>query len=402
MHASIAKGDEVKLSTTVKIAILCLVGASLAGCAWLPAAGPTANTIVNQAGQKGQSRYLVINVNEQIVDTLLKQPPPSFQSLFAPDMPPPPPTISVGDALVVTIWEASGGYLFAEPLSSFNTPAVPAARGTVLPEQLVLPDGSISIPFAGRIAVVGHTPLDVQAMIEQRLQGKTVAPQALVTVTRSAFNSVTVTGGAVNGARVPLSPKGDHILDVIATVGGIKSPIFETYVRLTRNGVTGTIPLSVLIENPRENIYVWPGDTVTIVQTPHTFEAFGATGRSAQINFDQANLTVAQALGKSGGLLDDRADSSGVFLIRYEPRALVASMTSLTGDDFGQTSIPVIYRFDFTNVHSYFQAQRFPVADSDILLAANAQSSAIQKFFQLFGTITSPVISGAAIKNSLP
>ena len=40
-----------------------------------------------------------------------------------------------------------------------------------------------------------------------------------------------------------------------------------------------------------------------------------------------------------------------------------------------------------------------PVPDEvlrDILFAANAQSSGIQKFFQLFGTITNPIISGAA------
>ncbi len=72
-------------------------------------------------------------------------------------------------------------------------------------------------------------PAEVQRAIEQRLSGKAIQPQAIVTVGKSVNNVVTVTGEAIGGARVPLSLKGDRLLDLIAAVGGSHAPVFETF-----------------------------------------------------------------------------------------------------------------------------------------------------------------------------
>ena len=77
---------------------------------------------------------------------------------------------------------------------------------------MVSRDGAISVPFADRIPVAGQSLLEVQHTIEQRLADKAIEPQTLVVVTRSVTNSATVSGEVVNGARVPLSVNGDHLL----------------------------------------------------------------------------------------------------------------------------------------------------------------------------------------------
>ncbi len=204
----------------------------------------------------------------------------------------------------------------------------------------------------------------------------------------------------VSGGRVPLSPKGDRILDVIATVGGMKAPIYDSSVRLTRNGVTATVPLSTLIEQPKENIYVWPGDVLTLIHQPRAFQAFGATNRNDEIAFDRETLNVSQALAKAAGLRDERADPQGVFLLRYEPRSLVRELTPTSPVAEGDM-VPVVYNFDFTDPKTYFLAQRFPVQDKDVIYVSNAPTGEAQKFFQLFGTLTAPVVTGAAISNSV-
>jgi polysaccharide export outer membrane protein len=122
---------------------------------------------------------------------------------------------------------------------------------------VVAHDGAITIPFADRIAVAGKSPVEVQRIIEQRLAQKAIEPQALVVITKSITNSVTVSGEVVAGARVPLSVNGDHLLDVIALAGGAKAPVYETFVRLSR--VTATIPLETLVSDPTANIYAWLG-----------------------------------------------------------------------------------------------------------------------------------------------
>ena len=90
----------------------------------------------------------------------------------------------------------------------------------------------------------------MQHSIEQRLAEKAIEPQAIVTITKSIANSATVTGEVVAGARLPLSVRGDRMLDLIAAAGGAKAPVYETFVRLSRGGITATIPMEALVSDP--------------------------------------------------------------------------------------------------------------------------------------------------------
>src|SRR5439155_19825847 len=138
-------------------------------------------------------------------------------------------------------------------------------------------------------------------------------------IKQSAANSVSVAGEVIGGKRVPLSPGGDRLLQVIAAAGGAKAPPHDTFVRLSRNGVTATVPLATLVADPDQDIFAEPGDVLTLVRRPQTFSIFGATGKNAAITFNSERLSLNEALAKAGGLLNDRADARAVFLFRYEP-----------------------------------------------------------------------------------
>jgi len=73
------------------------------------------------------------------------------------------------------------------------------------------------------------------------------------------------------------------LLDLIAAAGGARAPVYETFVRLSRAGVTATIPMELLVSNPAENIYAYPTDVLTLVRLPQSFTVFGATGSNTQI-----------------------------------------------------------------------------------------------------------------------
>ena len=382
----------------VSIPVVCLGGILLAGCATLPTSGPTVAQVFDQAVTDGQRHFDLVEVDNHVVATLLAQPTESFRSKFQKYGKPPGPTIGIGDTVSVSIWEAAGGGLFSAPPT---TGAGGGGSRTQIPDQVVTPDGAISVPFAGRIAVAGRAPLQVQDEIQQRLADKAIEPQAIVTVTKSITNTATVSGEVVSGARVPLSVGGDHLLDVIAAAGGAKAPVFNTFVRLSRGGVTVTIPMAKLVSNPGENIYAWPGDVLTLVQVPQTFSVFGATGANTEVPFGAEKLTLAQALAKAGGLQDLRADPRGIFLFRFEPASVVGALNApalATGPD---GTSPVVYRLNLREASNYFYAERFPMEDKDVIYVANAPLTELQKFFTLVNTVTGPVISGVVVSRSV-
>jgi polysaccharide export outer membrane protein len=158
------------------------------------------------------------------------------------------------------------------------------------------------------------------------------------------------------------------------------------------------VPFNTILARPSENIYLRGGDVLTVVREPQTFTAFGATGQNAVVTFDAAGITLEEAVAKAGGLLDQRADPRGVFLFRYEPAGLIYSFRA--GRPAGiapDTLVPVVYRLDLREPRSYFIARRFQVQDKDILFAANAPFSDVQKFVGMISTVAAPALTAAAI-----
>jgi polysaccharide export outer membrane protein len=319
------------------------------------------------------------------------------QLLGAPNQPPgappgtPPPQAGQSP---------SGNIPQVVPLPIETTGAAVYQRSATIPDQQVAPDGAIGVPFAGQVPAAGRTPAEVQQTIEARLASKALQPQALVIVKKSAANAVTVAGEVVAGARVPLSPGGDRLLQVIAAAGGVRAPVHETFVRLSRDGVTATIPFERLVADPAEDIYARPGDVLTLVRIPQTFSVFGATGRNASITFDAETLTLSEALAKSQGLRDDLANPKGVFLFRYEPASIVRALDQPIATSVGDGTSPVAYRFDFSDANSYLMADQFPVRDKDIIFVADAGAVQVQKLFTVLQTITGPVITGLLVCGS--
>ena len=381
------------------VAIVGVLACLLAGCSALPTAGPTARDVKRQEVENDQLRFALVDIDDNVVTVLNAAPHESFQARFKKYGKPAQPRIGIGDSIVVSIWEAAGGGLFgASPTDHVST----GSRTVTIPEQIVGQDGGISVPFAGRVPVAGRFPTEVQRAIEQRLVEKAIEPQVIVSVTKSLANSVTVAGEVVTGARVPLSVRGDRLLDLIAAVGGAKAPVYETFVRLSRAGVTATIPMETLVSKPAENIYAQPGDVLTLVRLPQSFSVFGAAGTNALIPFTAERMTLVEALAKAGGLQDLRSDPAGVFLFRYEPPITVKALGRPVLPSGPGGTTPVVYRLDLRNAKSYFLAQRFPIEDKDIIYVANADLNELQKFFSLLNTLTGPVITGIVVRGAAP
>jgi polysaccharide export outer membrane protein len=155
-----------------------------------------------------------------------------------------------------------------------------------------------------------------------------------------------------------------------------------------------------LILDPTENIYAWPGDIVTLLDEPQTFSVFGATTSNSEVPFGTRKITLAEALAKSGGLVDLRADPRGVFLFRFESSSVVRALQAPVLTTGPNGTSPVVYHLNMKNVNNFFYAQRFPIEDKDVIYVANAPLTELQKVFTLINTVTGPVITGVVISRS--
>ncbi|MGY2051745.1 polysaccharide biosynthesis/export family protein [Methylobacterium sp. JK268] len=404
----------------VRVGSLAVAGALLlSGCSsFLPAAGPTTGAVnegADIATDQGLfARYVIIDVDAAAVEALRGRPLDSLVASFGDRRPSIAPVIGIGDSITVTIWEAGSGGLFSGPVIADRFSA--GSKASTIPEQIVGRDGAITVPYAGRIQVAGKRVQDVQTEIEQVLAGKAIQPQVLVTDTSPLSSSVTVLGEAASaaggarltaaalrgpvstlgGGRVPLTERGDRLLDVIASAGGVAAPVNETFVRLSRGQTTVTVPLIAVVSNPRENIYLRPGDTVTLVRDPQTFLAVGALGAQSEIPFSADGITLAQALTKARGLSDFQADPAGVFVFRFEPASVVRR---LRPDSPLLTSpqVPVVYRINMRDPNSLFVSQAFRMRNRDLVYVSNAPFTEVQKVLGVFSTVTSPLSSAASV-----
>lgn len=395
-------GGEVG-STEKSLSVRSLLGSAFvvalavgtAGCSYMPSAGPSANEIVAQESSPDAiTRYVVVDIDPRVIAILDRQPRPTLHGMFKDDSKRPDVRIGVGDALTITIWEAGPGGLFSTASADKNSPG---SRTATLPDQEVAQNGTIQIPYAGRLKVAGLRPAEVESLIVKSLKGKAVEPQAVVSISKNRSTTVTVTGEVTNGMLAPISVKGERVLDVIASAGGLKAPAYETFVYLTRDGKTAKVPFSSILADSRENIYVRPQDVLTILREPRRFTAFGGTGRNELVPFDAAGMTLDEAIAKAGGLLDNRADATGVFLLRFEPAGLVAQLLPERADQIQTSVVPVIYRLNLRDANSYFMARSFPMHDKDILYVANAPLTDVQKVLNAVGSVIGPTVAGAAI-----
>jgi polysaccharide export outer membrane protein len=396
----LTKFDMTKLIVSTRMSGAFLVALAVSGCAVLPSSGPSTGQITRAAKARSASDagIAIIDVNDTVAREIVAGSHPLSFSESLGEGAAIGSVLGKGDVLDIAIWEAPPAVLFgvAGGMTQLTT-SVATARGTSLPEQMVDSDGQIAVPFVGRIQAAGRTPQEIARDINVRLTGKAHRPQTIVRLVRNAAANVTVVGDVANSARVPLTARGERVLDVLATAGGVKQPVGKMVIQITRGANVSTLPLETVIRDPRQNVRLQPDDVMTLLFQPYSFTALGAVGRNGELQFEATGLTLAQALGRVSGLDDARANAKGAFIFRFErPEALPQNLRHL-GRPAPDGTIPVIYRINLKDPATLFVAQSFQIKDKDVLYVSNAPLADFQKFVgAVFSTIL-PAASAATV-----
>jgi len=377
----------------LRIALATGCAAALCACNTLPSTGFLKRDVNREITAEELGSVQIVDVTEPVAQRLQAGRSAHLFSEAFGDEPIAMPRIGAGDVLEVSIWEAPPASLFGTTFDLRG--ASTATRMAGLPEQMVSSEGQINVPFVGHVAAAGRSLPQIETDIVERLKGRANDPQVLVRLIRNATSSATVVGEVASSALVPITPRGERLLDALAAVGGVRQPVNKMTIQMTRGDIVQALPLDSIIRDPKQNIPLHPGDVVTAMFQPLSFTALGATGKNEEVNFETQGITLAQALARTGGLLDNQSDAQGIYIFRFEAKdALEWPHQPVATTKDGR--VPVIYRLDLKNPASLFVAQDFPMTNRDLLYVSNAPATQMQKFLNLVFTVIYPIY---AVKN---
>ena len=377
------------------VASACLL---VSGCGLVPKDGPYKDELETKAEVTLQPAtlpvgYALVHLSPSVLQALSAQPINDKSLSQLPqasgqqDI-----RIGVGDTIGLTIFEQDSGGLFIPKDAGSR-----AGNFVSIPNQEVDKSGAIEVPYAGRVSVAGRTTGAVASEIKSKLKAKAIDPQVVISFGERHGAEVSVLGDVTGSTRFELDPGGIRVLGAIARAGGPKNPPYETVVSIQRGSRTFQSPMTMIVKDPRQNVLLAAGDVVYVSHEPKVFMTLGSTlppGSVGGINsrrfvFDDDNVSLTEAVSKSGGLNPDRADATAVFIIRTESRQLLAQM-GVDVSNYTNALVPTIYIADWSKADAFFLSNRFFMRDKDVVFVSEHPDSDLSKLTNVVRGVTAP------------
>ncbi|ABE59064.1 polysaccharide export protein [Chromohalobacter israelensis] len=228
--------------------------------------------------------------------------------------------------------------------------------------NVVHSDGTIFYPYIGTVDVAGRTVRDVRSEIQRRLEGYIAQPQVDVKV--AAFNAqkAYVTGQVERAGAQPITNIPLTVLDALSNVGGLTQGGDWHDVVLTRDGQE--IHLSVydmLVNgNLEQNLLLQDGDVlhVPVVGNQQVY-VMGEVNTPTAVPMPNERLSLTNALAQAGGINENSADASGIFVIRRN-------------HDVESDTFATVYQLNAKNAISFVLGSEFILQPTDVVYVTAA------------------------------
>jgi polysaccharide export outer membrane protein len=199
-------------------------------------------------------------------------------------------------------------------------------------------DGTINVPYVGKIHVAGISPVEAASRVAKALKdgGYFLDPHVTLLVTQPRSQLVSVVGEVQAPGRYPITPR-TTIVDLLAQAGGAKETAADIgyVVRTDESGHVSRYPinLSVIRDIPdAPSTWVLQGDDSLIIPRAEQFSIEGEVVTPGRYRIEPG-MTVTQAIARAGGITERgsehriqlrRADKPGQYqTIHTKPGDLV-------------------------------------------------------------------------------
>jgi polysaccharide export outer membrane protein len=366
--------------------VFMLAALSVAGCEALPRGGPltAAMTAPAEDGLEG----LVAPLTAGVAMAAAEPPPPGFPPAFKAAAPIDPTRLGVDDTLDIAVWESQDTGLFAR-----------AGQVGTIENVTVDPSGSIFVPFVGAMPAAGRTVAELRDRLRRALEPLTLSPQVDVRLREPRSRLMTVQGAVARPGAYVIDRSAARLTPMLALAGGATLPPEQTEVVVRRGDTAASVMLEDLYADPALDIALRPHDIVVLNAIRERFVVLGATRVQGEITFPTRQLSLLRAIGAARGLVDFDADPSGVFVLRWEDRALADAL--LPGAEPPglppRVGRPIVYQLDMSEPEALFVAATFEMRDGDAIFVTNAPLTELRKFIQLFTATLTPIQQGTGL-----
>lgn len=280
--------------------------------------------------------------------------------------------ISPGDTILVTVWDHP----------ELTTPAGNQQQA-VTNGRLVQPDGTFFYPYAGKINVKGMSIEELRSTLSGRLAQYIRDPKVDVNVVGYGSRI------ALQGAFVDTSPQ--EITTVPLTlsqaIGKARINVEQADLSglvLTRDGRDYKLDLDALNRNGTvaQDLYLKPGDHLYLpFNDRKEVYVIGEVLRPQAINFKTTDMSLTQALGRTGGLNPITSKGSAVYVIR--------------GVEEMKKTPATVYHLDAKSPVAFALADRFSLRAGDVVWVGPAGVTRWNRFLSQLLPL-SGLISNAA------